>query len=133
MYEHFYVHFTRTAGGIFFYYNFKTSKLNNNSTIQILFLPTHTYVQARAEGHSHTVVIVATHLDLIPKQDRERVMQMCKDRLNTILSHGRNMRGYPSVVSVQFVGCPSKNKNTNIDNLNEVIYKTACGMDSIRG
>ncbi len=50
-----------------------------------------------------------------------------------MLFPGRNMRGYPSVVSLQFVGCPSKNKNMNVDNLNEIIYKKACGMDSIRG
>ena len=61
------------------------------------------------------------------------MMNVCREKFNKMYSYGQNVRGFPNVVALQFVGCPVKAKNNNVDILCEVVHKTALNMDSIRG
>jgi len=72
-------------------------------------------------------------MDQIPKHDRDHCMSKYKDKFQQTYLQRRNFRGFPNIISLQFVGRPAKGKSYNVDTLVEVIYKTACGMDSVRG
>ena len=80
------------------------------------------------------MIVVGTHVDLIPKAEREKKCRIWKDKLEEYRI-GRSMsRGFPNIVSVHFVGCPPKGRGAiNIDTLNDLIYNTAISMESPTG
>lgn len=90
-------------------------------------------LQAKAQGHPHTVIIVGTHIDKIHRSEREQMKRIWIDKLEQFRIGQRASRGFPSIVAIHFVGCPPKTKNIGVDTLNDIIYTTATNMEARRG
>lgn len=89
--------------------------------------------QARAHGFSHTVIIVGTHIDELPRFEREQKIRSFRDILERYRIGRMTSRGYPIIKDICFVGCPVRNRPIDIDSLNDAIYNTAMEMESPNG
>jgi hypothetical protein len=90
-------------------------------------------MQARAHGFSHTVIIVGTHIDELPRFEREQKLRGFKDMLEQYRIGRMTSRGYPIIKDICFVGCPVRGRPIDIDTLNDAIYNTAMKMESPNG
>ena len=90
-------------------------------------------MQARAHGFSHTVIIVGTHIDELPRSEREQKLHGFKDMLERYQIGRMTSRGYPNIKAICFVGCPLRGRPIDIDTLNDTIYNTAMEMESPNG
>ena len=93
----------------------------------------HRHTQARAHGFPHTVIIVGTHIDEIPRAERDRKLSAFKDMLGRYRIGRMTSRGYPIIKDICFIGCPPRGKVMDIDSLNDAIYNTAIEMESPNG
>lgn len=90
-------------------------------------------MQARAHGFSHTVIIVGTHIDELPRFEREQRIRAFRDMLERYRIGRMTSRGYPIIKDICFVGCPLRGRPIDIDTLNDAIYNTAMEMESPNG
>lgn len=94
------------------------------------------FEQARAHGFAHTVIIVGTHLDKIPRHEREQKCRTWLGMLDRYKVDRLSSKGYPIIKHIYFVGCPplrGKGRPLNLDKLNDIIYNTAMEIESPRG
>ena len=90
-------------------------------------------MQARAHGFSHTVIIVGTHIDELPRFEREQRIRAFREMLERYRIGRMTSRGYPIIKDICFVGCPLRGRSIDIDTLNDAIYNTAMEMESPNG
>lgn len=89
--------------------------------------------QARAHGFSHTVIIVGTHIDELPRFEREQKIRGFRDMLERYRIGRMTSKGYPVIKDICFVGCPPRGRPLDVDTLNDIIYNTAIEMESPHG
>ena len=76
---------------------------------------------------------MGTHIDELPRLEREQKIQGFKDVLERYRIGRMTSRGYPIIKDICFVGCPLRGRPLDIDVLNDAIYNTAMEMESPNG
>ena len=89
------------------------------------------FKQAKAPGSS--VIVVGTHLDEVPRSEREYKCKVWKERILDYQNQRAHSMLYPNIMEVLFVGIPRKGKALYVDKLVDVIYDVAMTMDVPRG
>lgn len=87
----------------------------------------------QAKAPRSTVVVVGTHLDEIPRVQRENKCKLWCDKLEKYRIGRHHSKAYPHIVGVHFVGCPQKGKPIQVEALNDALYDVAVDMDAPRG
>lgn len=88
-------------------------------------------VQAKAPGSS--VIVVGTHLDEVPRNEREHKCKAWKERILDYQNQRAHSMLYPNIMEVLFVGIPRRGKALYVDRLVDVIYDMAMTMDVPKG
>ena len=91
-------------------------------------------VQAKAPGSS--VIVVGTHMDLVPRTEREEKARVWQEMVNWYNSNRAHSHLYPHVMGTCFVGIPHKGKVTGVhgpDSLADFIYDVAMKMEVPNG
>ena len=87
-------------------------------------------VQAKAPGSS--VIVVGTHLDLVPRAEREEKMKKWQEKVNIYSSNRAHSHLYPNIMATCFVGIPQqKGRHIGVygpDGLADNIYDVAMKM-----
>ena len=91
-------------------------------------------MQAKAPGSS--VIVVGTHIDLVPRTEREEKVKLWQEMVNCYSSNRAHSHLYPHIMGVCFVGIPQRGKQTGIhgpDGLADCIYDVAMTMEVPNG
>jgi Leucine-rich repeat (LRR) protein len=91
-------------------------------------------LQAKAPGSS--VIVVGTHMDLVPRTEREEKARVWLDMVNWYNSNRAHSHLYPHIMGTCFVGIPQKGKVSGVhgpDSLADFIYDVAMKMEVPNG
>lgn len=87
----------------------------------------------QAKAPRSTVVVVGTHLDMIPRAERERKCRIWRDKLEKYSFSRQHSKAFPRILGLHFTGCPQRGKTIEVETLNDMLYDVAMDMDAPRG
>ena len=91
-------------------------------------------LQAKAPGSS--VIVVGTHLDTVPRPDREEKMRKWTEMIHLYKNRRAHSHLYPNIMEACFVGLPRKGKQVRVhgpDGLADCIFDVAMKMNTHKG
>ena len=91
-------------------------------------------LQAKAPGSS--VIVVGTHLDTVPRPDREEKMRKWIEMIHLYKNRRAHSHLYPNIMEACFVGLPRKGKQVRVhgpDGLADCIFDVAMKMNTHKG
>ena len=78
------------------------------------------------------MVIVGTHLDLVPLERRNAMETLWCERI-TALFQGPKGKGFPHLAGIYFVGCPEVGRIVRVMELANALYDVAMEMEFRQG